>query len=221
VTKFQATTHVGEATMEAPKLLRFGGMAAVLGGAAIALYNSVEYMFFSGAPLSALANLPGWLAFQIAGLFAIAFVVIGLFGLYAVQAQRAGKVGLVGFALALAGVLMYVGTTWAAAFLMPAVGRAAPAILDAPDPLAGAGVISTILISSVGWILFGVATLRAGVFPRWASILMLVGAIVPFVTQSVGVALPLGPVALGVALAWMGYSTLVGSLAPARVAVSA
>ena len=200
--------------MEAPKLLRLGGMAAVLGGAALAVYNTVEYIFFSGAPLSTLANLPGYLAFQIVGLFGIPFIVLGLFGLYAVQAQRAGTLGLIGFVLALEGDLLYGGVSWAAAFLLPSVGRAAPAVLDGPDPLVGVGVISTILVSSLGWIVFAAATLRAGVFPRWAPILMLVGAIVPFVTQSVGIALPVGPVALGVAMIGMGYAVLTERAVP-------
>ena len=194
--------------MDAQRLVRLGGLAAVLGGAALALYNSVEYVFFSGAPVSTLANLPGWLAFQIAGLFGVLFVLLGLFGLYGAQARRAGTLGVIGFVLALAGAVLFGGLSWAAAFLLPAVGRAAPGVVDGPDPLVGAGVIGTILLGNLGWIVFAAATLRAGVFPRWTGVLMLVAAIVPFVLQAAGSALPVGPVALGVAMMGMGYAVL-------------
>jgi len=194
--------------VEASKLLRFGGLAAVLAGAAIALYNLIEFIAFSGAPMSNLANLPGWAAFNLAGLMGIALLVVGLFALYAIQAQRAGIVGIVGFALALLGVLQYYGVTWAEAFLLPSVGRAAPAVLDTPDPLLGAGLISTVLLSTLGFVVFALATLRAGVLPRWTAVLMILGAVVPFVTQALGSTLPIGPVALGVSLMGMGYATL-------------
>jgi len=200
--------------VEGRRLLRLGAVAAVLGGCAIAGYNVVEYVFFSGAPMSSLANLPGWLAFQIVGLLGTLFVVLGLCGLYAAQAQHAGVLGLVGFTLALVGVLQYYGLTFMAAFLLPSVGRAAPMLLDGPDPLLGAGLIGTVLISTLGWILFAVATLRTRVFPRWTGVLLLVAAIVPFVTMPVGIALPVGPVALGIALIGMGYSMLTGRADP-------
>ena len=197
-----------EGGVEASKLLRFGGLAAVLAGAAIALYNVVEFIAFSGAPMSNLANLPGWVAFNVAGLMGIALLVVGLVALYAVQAQRAGSVGIIGFSLALLGVLQYYGVTWAEAFLLPSVGRAAPAVLDTPDPLLGTGLISTVLLSTLGFVVFAVATLRAGVLPRWTAVLMILGAVVPFLTQALGSTLPIGPVALGVSLIGMGYATL-------------
>jgi hypothetical protein len=194
--------------VETSKLLRLGGLAAVLSGAALAVYNLVEFIAFSGAPLSSLANLPGWVALNIAGLVGIALLVVGLFALYAIQAQRAGVLGIIGFSLVLLGVLQYYGVTWAEAFLLPSVGRGAPAVVDTPDPLLSTGLISTVLLSTLGFVVFAVATLRAGVLPRWTAALMILGAVVPFVTQGVGSALPIGPVALGVSLIGMGYAAL-------------
>jgi hypothetical protein len=68
---------------------------------------------------------------------------------------------------------------------------------------------------SVGWLLFGVATLRPGVYPRAAAILLMVGAIISFVP------LPLTEVILAVAIAWLGFDLLTGrgvsAEQPARV----
>ena len=73
---------------------------------------------------------------------------------------------------------------------------------------AAIAVYRTPLLSTAGFVLFAVATLRAGALPRWTAVLMILGAVVPFVTQAVGSTLPIGPVALGVSLIGMGYATL-------------
>jgi hypothetical protein len=63
--------------------------------------------------------------------------------------------------------------------------------------------------------LFGVATLRPGVYPREAAILLMVGAIISFVS------LPLTEIILAVAIAWLGFDLLTGrgvsAEQPARV----
>ena len=62
------------------------------------------------------------------------------------------------------------------------------------------------LVMGVGWLLFGVATLRTRVFPRWAVILLIVGAIVTVLP------LPSRTLLLGIAVACLGY----GLARPAR-----
>jgi hypothetical protein len=191
--------------MGKPALERLGGLAAMLGGFAIAAYNLTEFLAFSGRPFSQLAQSPGWMLFQMAGLVGLTVVVLGLMGLYTVQAARAGWFGLAAFVLALIGTLQYYGVSWMSAFLVPSVARAAPAVIDQPDAALSLGVISTILISTAGWILFAAATLRARVFPRWAAIAMLVAVAISLVTEFTKVSLPIGTVVLGTAIAAMGY----------------
>jgi hypothetical protein len=43
-----------------------------------------------------------------------------------------------------------------------------------------AGFVLSYAVLAVGWILFGLATLRAGIFPRWASLLVVAGAAIAF-----------------------------------------
>ena len=65
------------------------------------------------------------------------------------------------------------------------------------------GFTLTYVLASVGWILFGVVTLRAGVYPRAAAILLMVGAVISFVPL-------LTEVILAVVIAWLGFELLTG-----------
>ncbi len=86
----------------------------------------------------------------------------------------------------------------------------------------GEGVPITFLI---GVILFGVATMRAGVFPRWAGLLLVVGDVVFGVASFAGAAsLVIEVVGALIACAtfvWLGVAVLSGSgtsaWQPARV----
>lgn len=54
----------------------------------------------------------------------------------------------------------------------------------------------------VGWLIFGIATFRAGVFPRLAAGLLAVGALATFAP------LPAVTLLLDIAVIWLGYSLL-------------
>ena len=92
----------------------------------------------------------------------------------------------------------------------------APELLaqDPPEWVAF-GFTLTYVLASLGWLLFGVATLRAGVYSRAAAILLILGAIISFVP------LPLTEVILAVAIAWLGFDLFTGrdvsAECPARV----
>ena len=77
------------------------------------------------------------------------------------------------------------------------------------------GTVNTALISAIvavatiGGLLFGIATIRARVLPRWAAallsfsaVLVLAGAVIPHPFDRI-MALP-----MGIAIAWLGYSLL-------------
>ena len=59
----------------------------------------------------------------------------------------------------------------------------------------------------LGGLLFGIATLRAGILPRWAAGLMAAGALAPFVLAQLPHPLDRTfAVPVGIALAWLGYA---------------
>jgi hypothetical protein len=134
-------------------------------------------------------------------LISAALLLLGLVGLYISQSQAAGILGLVGFLLAFLGIVLLAGAFWFELFVRPALAEQAPDLLQAEVGLAG--FILTSLFAAVGWVLFGVATLRAGVYPRWAAILLIVGTIAFF-------PLPLRGVIFFVSVAYLGFLLFTG-----------
>ncbi len=138
-----------------------------------------------------------------------ALLLLGLVGLHARQSEATGVLGLVGFLAAFLGTVMIVGFFWNSLFITPLVATEAPELHEtiggpAGDPL---GVILAVLAYSAGWVLFGVATLRAGVYPRVAAITVIVGAVLALVPVP-------GIMAAGMvfdaAVAWLGFLLFAG-----------
>ena len=98
-------------------------------------------------------------------------------------------------------------------FVHPALTAEAPGLLEAELGLAG--FILTSPLAAVGWVLFGVATLRAGLYPRWAAILLIVGGAIAFFP------LPLRGIIFFVSVAYLGFLLFTGQVGsdeqPSRV----
>lgn len=130
--------------------------------------------------------------------------MIGLVALYARQAEEAGVLGLVGFLLTFVLMAMVVGAMWTFAFVAPSAAIEAPAFLDSESPAGplNLGFAITFMGFPLGWLVFGIATFRAGVFPRFAGVLLAVGALLAFAP------LPAVTVVMDIAVVWLGYSLL-------------
>ncbi len=110
------------------------------------------------------------------------FVLLGLPGFYARQAGRAGKLGLVGFVLSMLAAAYHLYLLLYEAYATPFLAQnAATQALIGPDgPLAhgAAGAMGMFGIATfalvLAWPLFGIATVRAAVFPRWSGWLQIV-----------------------------------------------
>jgi hypothetical protein len=150
-----------------------------------------------------------WFIVQVLGLVSLVFITLGLVGMYLHQAQRAETLGLIAFVIAFSGLMMVFGLFWGEPFLGPLVAKEAPGLLGAePSGALAVGSIISIVLFTLGWFLFGLASLRARVLPRGASILMIIGALLSFALTSLN--LPLWSVVLGAAIAWIGYGLLFG-----------
>jgi hypothetical protein len=181
-------------------LIRLAGVSAALGGVLLLTTDVVGWFVIPPRQVAVLGP-PGPRGFWAAAfLLALVLVLGGLVGLYARQAQRAGVLGLVGFAAAFSGTVLSVGIAWLP-FPTPSLALAA----------SGIGAWVGLVLAFVGWALFGVATLRASVFPRTAALVLLIGAVLSF---TVFQGLP-GTLVLDVAIAWMGLALLSGRAAPA------
>jgi hypothetical protein len=138
-------------------------------------------------------------------------LVFALVALYAVQAEQSGLLGSLGM------VLGVVGTTLVSGVVLVEIAGASGAEVDA---VLGAGLPSALALLGglaflIGLIVFGVATMRAGVFPRLAGLLLIVGDMVFGAGSFAGAAATIfeivGALITCAALVWLGFSLLSGS----------
>ena len=201
----------------APKLIRWTGLAALAAG-----------LIFAGIqPL----HPPDVVASVTTGEWAIItplktamclLLLIGITGIYARQVNEAGWLGLAGFLVLIVCWWIQTAFVFAEAFIAPPLASTAPGFVDGLLGISyghtggtDLGALPAIYSLGVGipymlgGLLFGIATLRARVLPRWpagllavAALLTPAAALLPHAVQRLAAI----PVAL--AIAWLGYALL-------------
>ena len=147
--------------MKSANLIRWGALAALASGA-LWIAGGLLHLAYPQDPPGALGYYLNYLGTAI---FSAAYLGMlgGLVGLHVRQMDSYGRLGRVGFLLAFAGTAL--------AF----VGQATSGIFPQKSTLGwlfsdpGYGFQAGILLTSVGLVLVGIATLRAGVLPRWCG----------------------------------------------------
>jgi hypothetical protein len=209
--------------------LRLAGLAAVVGGSLFVAIQPIH------PPETLAAVTTGvWATVHAVGVAMCLLNLLGVLGIYARQAERAGWLGLAG---ALLFGLMWALTApfqFAEGLILPLLVTEAPAFVEgflgissgAPSAVdlgaLPAVYAATSVLYLVGGVLFGVATLRAGVLPRWAGGALVVGAVAPL---ALALLLPhefirLAAVPGGIALALLGYALWSDRRAPAAPPVA-
>ena len=119
-----------------------------------------------------------------------ALALAGITGMYLSQVRRNGVLGLVGYLVLAVGYLLIMGTTFAAAFVLPEIAASNPAyvndVIDVTNgrvSSADIGAMTTInnlqgFAYLAGGFLLGIALFRARVLARWATVLLAVGGVV-------------------------------------------
>jgi len=179
--------------MKTQTLIRWGGL--------ITIAAAVLLVVGGLASLNGRTVVGQW--FSIAGFVVLVFATMAL---YAAQAERSGVLGLVGF------ILIILGATLIPIFQFAVLARVAEVDPDRKvvqffnaTPLGLIGPIGFVL----GLIAFGIATFRTRVFPRWAGLLLSVGAVLGLVGGESGIMAIIGVVgvlAISLGLAWMGWA---------------
>ncbi len=186
--------------MSPSNLVRWSGLAALAGGVLLVVGDLLGLTL--GGDFAETAATGTFVVQQLMFLFATVLVLLGLFGLYTSQSEAAGVLGVVGFLLAFLGTALLAGFSWAQAFVVPFIATQSPALLET-EPL---GSILSFLTFTAGWLVFGIATLRAGVYPRAAAIVLIIGAVLPFI----GFILPASAFIFGIGVAWLGFVLFAG-----------
>jgi len=198
----------------ASKLIRWAGLAALVAGIIFAGIQPIH-------PPDVLSSVTtGTWAIIISLKLAMCLLfLIGITGIYARQVEEAGWLGLAGYLLFSLNWALLMPYAFAEAFILPLLATEAPTFVESflgmfngnPGEM-NLGALATVytvsgLMYMLGGLLFGIATLRAGILPRWpagllavAALLTPAAALLPHATQRL-VAIP-----VGLALAWLGYA---------------
>ncbi len=186
--------------MLSSSLIRLAGLAAVLSGVSSEIGDLLSLVVDLESAESA-ATAPYVFVFLLY-LLGTVLLLLGLVGLYVSQSEAAGFLGFTGFLVAFLGTTLVSGALWFELFITPSLAAEAPELTEAELGLTG--FVLSFLLVIVGWLLFRVATLHVRVYPRWAALLFIVGAVVSFVP------IPLSGIVLSVAVAWLGLALFTG-----------
>jgi len=147
-------------------------------------------------------------------LLSIVLLVWGLIGIYGPQSRAAGTFGLWAFIIIFLGTVLIAGNTWAEVFVYPTLAQVAPnawsGSVTEVSPYLSAGLTLSFLLFGIGLILFGVATFIAGVYPRWVTVLLIIGIpVTMFLDPTAGTFQEsIGQMLWGFAVAALGFYAL-------------
>ena len=188
--------------MSSSSLIRLAGLAALSSGVLSVIGDLLSLVVDLESPMSATTS--SYTIVYFLYLISTALVLLGLVGLYTSQSRAVGILGLVGFLVAFLGTVMLVGGLWFELFVTPNLAAQAPALVEAD--LGSLGFTLTFFLGAFGWVLFGVATLRANVYPRWAAVLLIVGGVIFFLP------VPLRGIIFSVSVAYLGFMLFTGQV---------
>jgi hypothetical protein len=132
------------------------------------------------------------------GFCVLMFALIAVHGL---QARQAGRLGSVAVTVATVGTMLLGGDLWFESFAVPwlAAGPYPEVLTSEPSTLFALGALSSYALFAVGWVLVGIASLRACVFPVAISAAIVIGGVAGYnaLLAPFGVPLGLAVAALG------------------------
>jgi hypothetical protein len=197
------------------KLLRFCGLALVPAGIVFAGIQPIHPPDVVESVTTTAWGIITSLKYVMSVLF-----LVGITGLYARQADKAGLLGLVAFLVLATSWTLQSAYVFAEAFILPPLAATAPEFVDAMLGISyghtgnvNLGALPTIYSLGVGinymlgGLLFGVATLRAGILPRLpAGLLAIAATLTPLAGLLPHAQQRFAAVPVALALAWLGYA---------------
>jgi hypothetical protein len=203
--------------MQTKTLVRYGAPIAIVAGALMIITRPVilfttpaEIGDFKEYVLSTTHAVNSFVS-----ILAFALLVIALVALYDREARSAGAFGAFAFGAAVVGTMFMTGDWWYEAFAVPRLAEVEP---DAIENFVGGrliiGGVTSFVLFGIGWIMYGVASIRARVIPRNISITILLAGFMSGVP--IGFAYLSGGVVLGAAFVWLGvWMSRVATIDPA------
>jgi len=197
------------------KLIRWAGFSAMVAGILFVVIQPIH-------PADALTSVTtsAWSVIHSLTIAMCILGLVGIAGIYARQVEKVGWLGLAGYVAFSLFLLVTLAWTFAEAFISPVLATEAPRFVEGflgiisghPSEI-NLGALPTLYLSAgafvlLGCLLFGIATLRAGILSRWAAGVFAFGGPASAVVVSL---LPheferIAAVPIGVGLAWLGYA---------------
>ena len=196
-------------------LARLAGPIAMLAGVLICV---AQVGMFTTLDIddrrASLAN-PFFVASMATYFLALGVLLLALVATYEAQARRAGMFGLGAFMTAFAGTTLLAGNHWFDTFAAPWIADAAPQLLTGPvdHPVLTSAALASYALFAAGWVLYGIASARARIYPAATSLAVVVGGAIGFLALSAPFGIPLG-LAVGALGAWITWSVPSGITAP-------
>jgi hypothetical protein len=162
-----------------------------------------------------------WAIFMPLKLVMCFLFLLGITGLYARQVKQAGWLGLAGYLMLIVTWVLQSAYIFTEAFILPVLVTAAPEFVESFLTLANGttgsmniGALPAVyglagILYMLGGLVFGIATLRAGILPRWpAGLLAVVSVATPVAALLPHEIQRLAGMPVGLAVAWLGFALL-------------
>ena len=214
----------------ASNLIRWSGVAAMVAGVIFAGIQPIH-------PPDVLASVTtsAWAIITSLKTAMCLLFLLGITGLYARHVDKAGWLGLAGFLLLSLSWALQTAFVFAESFIFPLLATTAPQFVDAALATLARGEASTVNLGALpliyslgvglayilGGLVFGIATFRAGVLPRWAAgLLAVAAAVTPLAALLPHQIQRLAAIPVALALACLGYALWSERRAPASELVT-
>ena len=184
-------------------LIRWGGLSALVASVISILIEIVLMITIGSQAYSTAALTNEWSLLYTFRLIAVMLLMLGLVALFARQSQKMHAFGVIAFVIASIGTMLIFGFAWALLFVFPGMAEAVPLFLDAMATKPGIGIAITLFLVTVGWFLFGLASLRAKILPAGSAWVVMAGAFLALVLNMMQI--PFSWVIFDIGVIWMGW----------------
>ena len=167
-------------------IIRLAGLANIIGGILLIIWWTSMPVFLPVFDVAEnfkdMVLHPCWVAVNMTGLISVLILALGFPGFYLARFERYGKWGFAAMILAVSGLILYTSIQYYETLIWPAAASQYPdmvqveGVLVSGNTLVMAGLIISGAILSLGYILWGLMSLKNHAYPKIPSWLFVVGA---------------------------------------------